>query len=173
MDGLGRTGRAYRKVRASFTDKPANFGWIIEGRLAASGLPSSAAQVRWLKEHGINSILTLTEDPLPQKLLDGSDVVSLHVQMFDHAPPSQDSLSKAVRHVRSEIEKGNSVVVHCLAGQGRTGSVVAAYMIEYHGKDVDEEISQLRRTRPGSIERSQEPAVREYAQRIKEAKRQQ
>ncbi|MDA4136580.1 MAG: dual specificity protein phosphatase family protein [Thaumarchaeota archaeon] len=170
---MGRTGRAYRRVRASFTDKPSNFGWIIEGKLAASGLPSSAAQVRWLKEHGVNSILTLTEDPLPRKFLDGSGVASLHVQMSDHEPPSQESLSKAVRHIEGEIRKGNSVVVHCLAGQGRTGSVVAAYMIEYQGKGVDEEISQLRSARPGSIERSQEPAVREYAKKVKEAKRQQ
>lgn len=169
---MGRTGRAYRKVRASFTDKPTNFGWIIEGSLAASGFPSSAKQVRWLKEHGVNSILTLTETPLPQKFLDGSGIASLHIQMFDHAAPSQESLSKAVRHVRKEIESGNSVVVHCLAGQGRTGSVVAAYLVEYHGRDVDEVISQLRDSRPGSIEHSQEPAVREYAQKVREAKKQ-
>jgi atypical dual specificity phosphatase len=169
---LGRTGRVYRRVRASFTDKPTNFGWVIEGSLAGSGLPSSAAQVRWLKEHGVTSILTLTEGPLPEAFVDGTGLVSTHVQMFDHAPPSQESLSKAVRHVRSEIDKGNAVVVHCLAGQGRTGSVLAAYMIEYQGKDVDEVISQLRKSRPGSVERAQESAVREYARNLKEAKRQ-
>jgi atypical dual specificity phosphatase len=169
---LGRTGRVYRRVRASFTDKPTNFGWVIESSLAGSGLPSSAAQVRWLKEHGVNSILTLTEHPLPKEFFDGTEVTSAHIQMLDHAPPSQESLAKAVRHLRSEIEKGNVVVVHCLAGQGRTGSVLAAYMIEHQGKDVDEVITQLRKSRPGSVERAQETAVREYARNLKEAKRQ-
>jgi atypical dual specificity phosphatase len=171
--GLGRTGRAYRRVRATFTDKPTNFGWIVEGSLAASGLPSSAAQVRWLKKHGVTSILTLTEGPLPKELLDGTGLASLHIKMLDHSPPSQESLSRAVRHIKSEVDKGNAVVVHCLAGQGRTGSVIAAYMVEYLGKDVDEAISQLRKSRPGSVERSQEASVREYAQSLKAAKRQQ
>jgi len=168
---LGRTGRAYRRVRASFTDKPTNFGWIIEGSLAASGYPSSASQVRWLKEKGVNSILTLTEEPLPKEFLDGSGMFAHHVQMSDHAPPSQEALSKAVKHVRSEIEKGNVVVVHCLAGKGRTGSVLTAYMVEFLGKEPDEAISQLREARPGSVEGSQQSAVREYARNLKEAKR--
>lgn len=172
MPDLGRTGRAYRRLRASFTDRPTNFGWIVEGSLAASGLPSSASQVKWLKGHGIDSILTLTETPLPREYLEGSGVSSVHVQMFDHAPPSQESLAKAVKHLRSEIEKGNAVLVHCLAGQGRTGSVVAAYLIEFEGREPTETISKLRKERPGSVEASQESSVHEYARRLKEAKRQ-
>jgi len=167
---LGRAGRAYRRVRASFTDKPTNFGWVLEGALAASGLPSSPDQVRWLKEHGIDSILTLTETPLPKGFLDDTGVSALHVQMFDHAPPSQESLSAAVKHLRSEIDKGNAVLVHCLAGQGRTGSVIAAYLIEYHGKEAREAIEHLRGIRPGSVEQGQEVAVLEYERKLKESR---
>lgn len=168
---MGRTGRAYRRVRAGFIGRPTNFGWVLEGSLAASGLPASPSQVRWLKSQGVNTILTLTETPLPPDLLTGTGITSIHVQMFDHAPPTQESLSKAVKHLRSEIEKGNVVLVHCLAGQGRTGSVLAAYLIEYHGKDAKEAIAHLRSTRPGSVERAQEVAVLEYARLLAEAKR--
>jgi atypical dual specificity phosphatase len=167
---MGRTGRAYRRARSYFSDKPTNFGWVIEGSIAASGLPSSKAQVLWLKKHGVSSILTLTEDPLPKDFLEGTGVVSVHVRMMDHKPPSQESLSKAVRQLRSEVEKGNAVVVHCLGGKGRTGSVISAYMVQYQGKDVDGAISQLRKARRGSVERSQESSVREYVRNLKEAK---
>jgi atypical dual specificity phosphatase len=170
---MGRTGKAYRRIRANFTDRPTNFGWVIEGTLAGSGFPSSAAQVRWLKENGVRSILTLTEDPLPKEFMEGSGVSSIHVRMSDHAAPSQESLSKAVKQIRLEVERGNPVVVHCLAGKGRTGSVLAAYMIEYHGKNADEALSELRASRPGSVEFSQEGSVREYAKNLKQGKRQQ
>jgi atypical dual specificity phosphatase len=169
---LGRTGSAYRKLRASFIDRPTNFGWIIEDSLAASGLPASASQVKWLREHGIKSILTLREEPLPKEFFEGTGVTSLHVEMSDHDPPAQESLSRAVGHVRREIEKGNAVLVHCLAGQGRTGTVLACYMVEYHGKEPGEAIAKLRKDRPGSVEQTQESAVHEYARRLKEAKRQ-
>ena len=169
---MGRTGSAYRKIRASFVDRPTNFGWIIEGNLAASGLPSSASQVKWLKKHGIKSILTLREEPLPKEYFEGSGVASFHVEMSDHDPPSQESLSKAVGHVRKEIEKGNPVLVHCLAGQGRTGTVLACYLIEYQGKGPEDAITDLRNERPGSVEQTQEVAVHEYARRVRAAKKQ-
>jgi atypical dual specificity phosphatase len=168
---LGRAGTTYRRLRASFTDKPTNFGWIIEGKLAASGLPSSPAQVRWLERHGVDTILTLREVPLPKEFFDGTKVDSIHVRMDDHAPIAQESLSKAVHHVREQVEKGNAVLVHCLAGQGRTGSVIAAYLIEFEDKEPEEAISKLRKDRPGSIERSQEGSVHEYARKVKEKKK--
>ena len=169
---MGRTGSAYRKLRASFIDRPTNFGWIIDGSLAASGLPSSASQVKWLKKHGIKSILTLREEPLPKEYFEGTGVTPLHVEMADHDAPSQEALSKAVGHVRKEIEKGNAVLVHCLAGQGRTGTVLACYMVEFQGKEPSEAIAKLRKDRPGSVEHTQEVAVHDYARRVREAKKQ-
>jgi atypical dual specificity phosphatase len=168
---LGRTGRAYRKVRSKFTDRPSSFGWVIEGKLAASGLPSSSAQLRWLGSHGVDSVLTLTESPLPKEWLDETKLPSKHVQMFDHAPPTQESLAESTRYIASQIKEGRTVLVHCLAGVGRTGSVLAAYLIEYDGKTADQAIAHIRSIRPGSIEGPQEPAVREYERRLKQAKR--
>ncbi len=169
---MGRAGTAYRKLRASLIDKPTNFGWVIEGSLAGSGLPSSPSQVRWLKKHGVGSILTLREVPLPKEYIDGTGVNYMHIQMSDHDAPSQESLSKAVGYVRSEIEKGNAVVVHCLAGQGRTGTVLSCYLVEYQEREPAEVIAQLRKDRPGSVESSQESAVFEYAKKVRTAKKQ-
>ena len=168
---MGRAGTTYRRLRASFTDKPTNFGWIIEGKLAASGLPSSAAQVRWLEKQGVDAILTLREVPLPEEFFEGTSVTSIHVRMEDHAPITQEALSRAVAHVREQVEKGNAVLVHRLAGQGRTGSVVAAYLIEFEDKEPEEAIAKLRKDRPGSVERSQESSVHEYARRVKGKKK--
>ena len=168
---MGRTGRVYRKVRSRFTDKPTSFGWVIQGHLAASGLPSSRAQLRWLGSHGVGSVLTLTESPLPKEWLDEAKLPSKHVRMFDHAPPTQESLAESTAYIASQIRDGRTVVVHCLAGVGRTGSVLAAYLIEYEGKTAHQAISHIRSLRPGSIEDSQEPAVREYERTVKRAKR--
>jgi atypical dual specificity phosphatase len=168
---LGRTGRAYRKVRSKFTDKPTFFGWVIEGQLAASGLPSSKAQLRWLQSHGVDSILTLTESPLPKEWLDETKLPSKHIQMFDHAPPSQEGLEESTRYIASQTKGGQTVLVHCLGGIGRTGSVLAAYLIEHDGKTADQAIAHLRSIRPGSVEGPQEQAVREYERRVRQAKR--
>jgi atypical dual specificity phosphatase len=163
---LGRTGKIYRRVRAKVIDKPTYFSWVIDGSLAASGLPSSRSQLRWLSKNGVDSILTLTESPLPIEWFDGLGVESKHISMVDHAPPNPEKLKEAADQIDSQMRAGKSVLVHCLAGIGRTGSSIAAYMIVYQGKTAKEAIEQLRKMRPGSVERAQEVAVYEFEKRF-------
>jgi len=54
------------------------------------------------------------------------------------------------------------VLVHCLAGKGRTGCVLAAYMMAYEGKTAREAIDELRSLRGGSVERAQERNVLQF-----------
>jgi atypical dual specificity phosphatase len=91
--------------------------------------------------------------------------------MLDHAPPTPEALEEATGFISAQLKDGRSVLVHCLAGIGRTGSVLAAYMIEYEGKTADDAIARLRVIRPGSVEGAQEVAVRQYEQRVRRAKR--
>lgn len=159
---MGRTGRVYRRVRSRFTSKPTYFGWVLEKRLAASGLPSSRGQVDWIKSQGIGSILTLTEDPLPKEWLDGSGLSVKNVPMLDHVPPTKESLEESSEFIKTQLDGGKAVLVHCLAGVGRTGCALAAYLMDFEDKTADQAIAYLRSIRPGSVEDPQEEAVRAY-----------
>jgi atypical dual specificity phosphatase len=157
---MGRTGRAYRKIRASFTDQPTFFTWVREAKLAASGRPYSKDQVDWLRDHGVTAILSLTEEPLPKAWTRG--IETRHVSMKDHAPLSPSDMRLGADYVASALSEGKVVLVHCLAGKGRTGSVLAAYLMAYEGKTARQALDELRSTRAGSVEHAQEPAVLEF-----------
>jgi atypical dual specificity phosphatase len=62
------------------------------------------------------------------------------------------------------VESGDrKVLVHCLAGMGRTGMVLAAYMIREKGMSADEALREVKRLRPGSLKRRvQNKAMRDY-----------
>jgi len=44
------------------------------------------------------------------------------------------------------------VMVHCLAGLGRTGTILACYLIKYQKLSADDSIQKVRESRSGSIQ---------------------
>jgi atypical dual specificity phosphatase len=157
-----KAGILLRRARAIAADEPTGFVWIYEGQLAGSGYPASKGQVAWLGRKGITSILSLTEDPLPDSWLKSS-MSYMHIPMRDHEPPDQASLASAAERIESELGSNKVVLVHCQAGIGRTMSAIGAYLIKCKGMGAEEAMAFLRGIRPGAVESRQEESLREYA----------
>jgi ADP-ribosyl-[dinitrogen reductase] hydrolase len=67
----------------------------------------------------------------------------------------------AGRQLISLLTNGQSIVVHCRGGLGRSGTIAARLLVEL-GIDPDEAIDRVRLARPGAIEtKAQEHYVRE------------
>lgn len=61
-----------------------------------------------------------------------------------------------------------AVAVHCALGFGRTGTMLACYLVKERGLAAGDAIAEIRRLRPGSIETyEQEKAVFQFYQRTK------
>ena len=75
--------------------------------------------------------------------------------------PDQDQLERAVSAVVRATERGMGVAVHCGAGLGRTGVILAGYFV-VKGLSAANAIARVRRLRPGSIE------TEDHAQAIEE-----
>ena len=83
--------------------------------------------------------------------------------MKDHVAPTVESLEGGVEFISKEVEKGRPVLVHCLAGEGRTGCVLASYLIRSRGMDAGEAVAAIRRVKPEFVEEGQAKAVQEFA----------
>jgi len=160
---LGTGGLFLRKLRARVADEPTGFVWVEKGRVAGSGYPASRAQVEWLVRAGIRSVLSLTSEPLPREWTDGLGLTQGHVPMEDHEVPAPDAMEKAVDFMVGQLADGRPIAVHCLAGEGRTGCVLSAYLVSTQGIGANEALLKLRALKPEFVERQQEKAVYDFA----------
>jgi atypical dual specificity phosphatase len=140
-----------------------NFSWLIEGELAGSGLPRDEAALAWLADQGIRAIVSLTE--VAPTALATSDLERLHLPIVDLSVPLTEQIDRAVDFIDRQRADRRPVLVHCAAGYGRTGTILACYLVAT-GLAADAAIARVRDLRPGSLETDTQAAVvRDYARR--------
>ena len=141
---------------------PPGFSWIEKPLLAAMARPDSPEELEWLRKQGIELLLSLTEDPLRRYWVNNAGLLLVHEPMIDMEAASQEQLHRCVATIIKAHERKMGVSVHCGAGLGRTGMVLACYFVD-KGLNASNAMARVRRLRPGSIEtREQEDAVVEF-----------
>jgi protein tyrosine phosphatase len=166
LSNMYEKNRSARRIYGLLTGKPMNFSFVDE-YASGSACPMSKREVDWFsKKKGIKAMLSLTESPICADWLD--NLVYLHVPIKDHSIPTLEQLGESANFLISQTKLKQRVVVHCTAGNGRTGTVLAAYICEKYGLTSQGSIEQLRLKRPGSVERSQVSFVETFCQSLDE-----
>ena len=145
---------------------PPGFTWVDKPHLAALALPESGADLTWLRRNGIDVLVSLTEDPVRREWVNEAGLMVVSVPVPDMEPPTDRQLD----HLLDTIKRANTakmgVAVHCGAGLGRTGTVLAAYFVA-QGLAPKDAVAKVRDLRPGSVETAdQERAIEAFARRF-------
>ncbi len=173
---MTKIGEFYRKFHGRFITRPTNFSWVIPEKLAGSGLPSSYDHLLWLIKNNVKTIVTVREIPLPDAWIKKVNSMNLVIDCFflktdDYDAPSINELYDTMGYIDNQINNDKPVVVHCAAGKGRTGTVLAAYLIKKDKLHVEDAVKKIRTLRPGSIQsKKQELALKAFHDYINEKK---
>ena len=147
---------------------PPGFSWVDRPRLAALARPDSGEDLQWLRRNGIDVLVSLTENPLPRHWVNDAGILAVSVPVPDMESPSDRQLDHVLATIRKANESGMGVAVHCAAGLGRTGTVLAAYFVTT-GLSARDALVKVRDLRPGSVETAeQERAIERLARRLAE-----
>lgn len=144
---------------------PHGFSWVDEPFLAGLARPADADDLHWLRQHGIQLLISLTEQPPPRRWVNEAGLFLMHVPVQDMEPPTQEQIDHCVAALDKARAGQMGAAVHCGAGLGRTGVILACWLVAT-GVSAQNAIARVRRLRPGSIETDEQAeAVVEFARR--------
>lgn len=96
---------------------------------------------------------------------DGIDVYSW-LPVADGYPPTPEQLDIGTAIINEAVSKGKKVYVHCKNGHARSPTMVAAYLIRFQGKSIEEAIDLIKDIRPEiHIEENQKKALEAFRDR--------
>lgn len=147
---------------------------IDGGRLA--GLPGPAF-MEWdfarLRKMGFSVVVSLECDRLNTFEIEDAGFEHKKICVPDFSPPTLDQIDEFVSFADAKLAEGKKVLVHCYAGRGRTGTMLAAFLV-HRGMSSAAAIREIRERAEaaygpvrGVIEREQEEILHHYEHQVR------
>ncbi|XP_068727350.1 dual specificity protein phosphatase CDC14A-like [Montipora capricornis] len=138
-----------------------DFNWILPDKFLAfsgphnksrieNGYPLHApeAYVPYFKKHNVTSVVRLNKKFYDARRFTDHQIDHFDLFFVDGSVPS-DMIVRRFLTI-AENSKG-AVAIHCKAGLGRTGTLIACYIIKHYRFTAAEAIAWIRICRPGSV----------------------
>eukprot|EP00062_Callorhinchus_milii_P017263 gi/632969461/ref/XP_007901101.1/ PREDICTED: dual specificity protein phosphatase CDC14A isoform X1 [Callorhinchus milii] len=151
-----------------------DFNWIIPKKFLAfsgphpkskidNGYPLHApeAYFPYFRKHGVTTIIRLNKKIYDAKRFLDAGFEHYDLFFIDGSTPS-DSIVKRFLSICENTD--GAIAVHCKAGLGRTGTLVACYIMKHYRFTAAEAIAWIRICRPGSIIGPQQHFLEEFVE---------
>jgi atypical dual specificity phosphatase len=149
---------------------PRGFLWLKKGMLAGTPRPGIFFDLEYdleaLRRVGVTVLVSLTEHGVDQAALEAFGIRNLWSPIPDMAAPPIEQATVLCRQIHQYMHDGDVVAVHCRAGLGRTGTVLAACLI-WEGVSAMDALETVRKVEPRWVQSEEQVAfLEEFASAV-------
>lgn len=121
----------------------------ITPQLWLGGAPHYPRDYDTLLETGIDAVVNIRAERHDDfELYKRHGIDYLQLKVYDILIPPPEIIDEGVAFIHKHIDAGNTVLVHCAKGRGRSVVLVAAYLMRYEGMSFDKARQLLSEKRP-------------------------
>jgi atypical dual specificity phosphatase len=140
---------------------PTGFRWLHKGRLGGMPRPGLLRDLdrdlEAVRRVGVRVLISLEEDPPDPEPAARFGLSLLHFPIPDMRPPEIGQAMELCRALDEPLRAGTPAAVHCRAGLGRTGTVLACRLI-WEGAGPAEALEAVRRIEPRWVQSDEQVA---------------
>ncbi len=136
--------------------------WVRKKEIGGSPLPYTIDEIKEWKAKGVKRVLVLPEEWEIEEawgtseyyfsILRDNNLDFIHIPIPDNYPPTISQFNE----IYEWLNKGKGNLVHCVGGIGRTGTVIAAYLIMKEGYEPNDAVEEVRKYREGAVQSLQQ-----------------
>jgi atypical dual specificity phosphatase len=149
-----------------------DFYWVkfdLLGGMQRPGLLTDLeTDLKIMQQLGVDYLVSLTQKPIDAELLNQNKIKGVHFPIKDMGIPEHEETFQLVSQLSLEINQGKSVVYHCKAGMGRTGTLLACNLIVLDGLSAIKSIDKVRQVNHKYIQTEEQIAfVNSFERHVK------
>ncbi|MBW4551027.1 MAG: dual specificity protein phosphatase family protein [Aphanocapsa sp. GSE-SYN-MK-11-07L] len=123
-----------------------NLWWVIPDKLAGVRKPT-ADEILDLKVAGVGAIVSVMDDPSNLDLYEQVGIPHRWLPTKGGTSPNPEQIQELQTFIDEQNRLGHGVAIHCTNGRRRTGTMLAAYLIQT-GLTFDEAMQPLLTAKP-------------------------